>query len=368
MTKYIDNDNFEIRLEEIKQLNPLEKYTNSYFGYNLSEEQIKILKDNGTSLFSVFRRPFFVNNKTVKVVHYLKDEEKNIYRRQKLNSFLKQVFGKENVLSLNKLNFLDDVYNDIDFLKLIKEQQPLIIFSSFDKFVFDTLKAIDNNIIYDMYDFFSGTDKELIDNSKVVFCSSKYQFDNTDKENKYYIPNGCAVKQYLPVDKHKTKTAVYCGRNINKIDFNMFNLLKALNEDWNIEVIGIPDDRIEKVKEENPDLIIKGWMSEEDLHKELSACHLGLILIEDNNMTKGQLSDKFFNYCNAHIPTLINEEIAINYSDYSDFVSVLDFEKLELDNYLKEVSDEKYENLMKECDWNNRFSQIMQVITEKGLV
>ena len=129
MTKYIDNDNFEIRLEEIKQLNPLEKYTNSYFGYNLSEEQIKILKDNGTSLFSVFRRPFFVNNKTVKVVHYLKDEEKNIYRRQKLNSFLKQVFGKENVLSLNKLNFLDDVYNDIDFLKLIKEQQPLIIFS-----------------------------------------------------------------------------------------------------------------------------------------------------------------------------------------------------------------------------------------------
>lgn len=63
-----------------------------------------------------------------------------------------------------------------------------------------------------------------------------------------------------------------------------------------------------------------------------------------------------------------NEEIAINYSDYSDFVSVLDFEKLELDNYLKEVPDEKYENLMKECDWNNRLGQIMQVITEKGLV
>ena len=90
--------------------------------------------------------------------------------------------------------------------------------------------------------------------------------------------------------------------------------------------------------------------------------------IEDNNMTKGQLSDKFFNYCNAHIPTLINEEVATNYSEFGDFVSVLDFEKLELDNYLKEVPNEKYENLMKECDWNNRFSQIMQVITEKGLV
>ena len=83
---------------------------------------------------------------------------------------------------------------------------------------------------------------------------------------------------------------------------------------------------------------------------------------------QAQLADKFINYCNAHIPTLINEEIAINYSNYSDFVSILDFEKLELDNYLKEVSDEKYENLMKECDWNNRFGQIMQVITEKGLV
>ena len=368
MTKYIDNDNFEIRLEEIKQLNPLEKYTNSYFGYNLSEEQIKILKDNGTSLFSVFRRPFFVNNKTVKVVHYLKDEEKNIYRRQKLNSFLKQVFGKENVLSLNKLNFLDDVYNDIDFLKLIKEQQPLIIFSSFDKFVFDTLKAIDNNIVYDMYDFFSGTDKELIDNSKVVFCSSKYQFNNIDSENKYYIPNGCTVKQYSPADKYKTKTAVYCGRNINKIDFNMLNLLKALNPDWNIEVIGIPDELIRVTQEENSDLIIKGWMNEEDLHKELSTCHLGLILIENSDMTKGQLSDKFFNYSNAHIPTLINEEVATNYSEFSDFVSVLDFEKLELDNYLKEIPSEKYENLMKECEWNNRFSQIMQIVKEKGLI
>ena len=88
--------------------------------------------------------------------------------------FLKQTFGKENVLSLNKLNFHKDVYNDVNFLKLIKEQQPLIIFSSFDKIAFDALKAVDNNIIYDMYDYFSGEDKELIDNSKLVFCSSKY--------------------------------------------------------------------------------------------------------------------------------------------------------------------------------------------------
>ena len=50
MTKYIDNDNFEIRLEEIKKLNPLEKYSKSYFGYNLSEEQVKILLDMGISL------------------------------------------------------------------------------------------------------------------------------------------------------------------------------------------------------------------------------------------------------------------------------------------------------------------------------
>ena len=89
---------------------------------------------------------------------------------------------------------------------------------------------------------------------------------------------------------------------------------------------------------------------------------------EEKYIQKTKILDKFFNYCNAHIPTLINEEIAINYSDYSDFVSVLDFEKLELDNYLKEVSDEKYENLMKECDWNNSFSQIMHLITDKGLV
>ena len=219
-----------------------------------------------------------------------------------------------------------------------------------------------------MYDYFSGEDKELIDNSKLVFCSSKYQFNNIDSENKYYIPNGCTVKQYSPADKYKTKTAVYCGRNINKIDFNMLNLLKALNTDWNIEVIGIPDEFIRVTQEENPDLIIKGWMNEEDLHKELSTCYLGLILLENSDITKGQLSDKFFNYSNAHIPTLINEEVATNYSEFSDFVSVLDFEKLELDNYLKEIPSEKYENLMKECEWNNRFSQIMQIIKEKGLI
>ena len=73
MTKYIDNDNFEIRLEEIKKLNPLEKCFKSYFGYNLSEEQVKILNDNKISLFRAFSRPFFVNNKTVKIVHFLKD-------------------------------------------------------------------------------------------------------------------------------------------------------------------------------------------------------------------------------------------------------------------------------------------------------
>ena len=67
MTKYIDNDNFEIRLEEIKKLNLFEKYSKSYFGYNLSEEQVKILNDNKISLFRTFSRPFFVNNKTVKI-------------------------------------------------------------------------------------------------------------------------------------------------------------------------------------------------------------------------------------------------------------------------------------------------------------
>ena len=70
-------------------------------------------------------------------------------------------------------------------LKLIKEQQPLIIFSSFDKIAFDALKAVDNNIIYEyepkLLNTVTGTNFKRIKEGlrQVLFLGTGYGYTNT---------------------------------------------------------------------------------------------------------------------------------------------------------------------------------------------
>lgn len=366
--KWIDNENFSVRYNEIDNFSFIEKYRNIFFysKENLSKEQIDALESIGANLIenSEKCRPFHIEKKKYDIVHIL-TKDKGVYRREKLNEYLNKRYS---VLNLNINNFYNLLNEDFDFLEEIKNQNPLIIFSgyAYNKIAFDFLKE-NKKIMYDIYDIEKEDNNKIISSSKLITCSSKVIFNSINSENKFYIPNGCTVKEYKPIDKYKTKTAIIPCCNVNKIDLPLLNLLKALNEDWNIEIVGFRE-KIEEIQEENPDLIIKGWMDEEELHKEMSKCHLGLCLFQVNDITKGQLSDKFFNYVNAHIPTLINEELAPNYEEYKDFVSVLDFDKLELDNYLKDIPDKKYEELLKECNWDNRFDNMFKIVKEQGLL
>lgn len=367
--KWIDDINFSTRFEEIDNFSFIEKYRNVYFysKENLTKEQIKLLESIGANLIENAEscRPFHIEKKKYDMVHIL-TKEKGIYRREKMNEYLNKRYS---VLNLNINNFYNLLNEDFDFLEEIKNQNPLIIFSgyTYNKVAFDFLKNSEK-IMYDIYDIEKIDNEEIIKSSKLITCSSKVIFDSINSENKFYIPNGCTVKKYKSIDKYKTKTAIFPCCNVNKIDFPLLNLLKALNEDWNIEIVGFVENDIQEIQEANPDLIIKGWMNEEELHEEMSKCHLGLCLLQINDVTKGQLSDKFFNYVNAHIPTLINEELAPNYEEFKDFVSILDFDKLELDNYLKDVPDEKYEKLLKECNWDNRFDNMFKIVKEQGLL
>ena len=367
----ITNKNIE---EKIKDNNPFAFY---YYGDELTEKNVNKLQEAKMAAIHLnndeIKRTF--NTGIEEDIFYLfKYDGGNIYRRSKLLNYLKE---KYNVLdypfieTTNTKTYIDNIINKL----YSYNKKPLVIISqgeysrTFD-IIIKYLVANDIDFIYDKYD-------EIKDDiytqyySKLLFASSKSILDNVAIKNKkaFYIPNGCSVKpNKADVKKYEKKTAVYAGRNINKIDFNLLNLLKALNEDWDIEVVGIPNEELDRIKEENPDLIIKPWMPEEDLHDELCKCHLGLCLLEVSDITKNQLSDKFFNYVNAHIPTLINEELKDNYTDYEDFVSCLDFEKLELENYLKEVPDDKYNMLLATCSWNNRFDEMFKIIKDEGLL
>lgn len=367
----ITNNNIE---EEIKNKNP---FAIHYYGDELTEENVNKLKESKKFAIHLnndeIRRMFDVGIEE-DIFYLFKYDEKGIYRRSKLLNYLKKNY---NVLdypfkeTTNTKAYINSIINKLYSYK----KKPLVIISqgecnfTFNKIV-EFLIMNDIKFVYDKYDEIKD---DIINQyySSLLFASSKTILDNVAIKNKkaFYIPNGCSVKpNKTDVKKYEKKTAVYAGRNINKIDFNLLNLLKALNEDWDIEVVGIPNEELDRIKEENPDLIIKPWMSEEDLHDELCKCHLGLCLLEVSDITKNQLSDKFFNYVNAHIPTLINEELKDNYTDYEDFVSCLDFEKLELENYLKEVSDDKYNMLLATCSWNNRFDEMFKIIKDEGLL
>ena len=93
-------------------------------------------------------------------------------------------------------------------------------------------------------------------------------------------------------------------------------------------------------------------------------------MLEIDDVTLGQLSDKFFNYVNAHIPTLIHEEQMPNYEEFKDYVIPLDYDELSLDEMLEhhKTSDEKYDALLAECDWSKRTEQFIEVLKKNNLI
>lgn len=297
-------------------------------------------------------------------VVYLHDYDKGkVYRRTKLLNFLR-----------NKFNILDVDYSDLEdpankeILKNTLDNNPIVLLSGFETYMaYLSIEDLNNisRVIYDKYDSCEN-DKDIQEKANLCIASSYELLENelVFAKKKIYIPNGCDVQKYKVLDKYNQKTAVYTGYNLRKVDFNILALLKAVNPDWIFKIYG--DEKLIKeleLKEKYPDLEFCDFLDSSKLIEEISKCHIGLNLIEYNDYTKGQLSDKFFNYCNAHIPTLIYEEFKDNYRDYEKLVKIFDFSELNLDKYIEEkIPDEEYDKVLQDCDWNKRFEKLLEYI------
>jgi hypothetical protein len=384
---FINNNNFEKIINDIlfnirsKNGKDLENYLlNSEFRYlfNLSEDKKEIIKKITFSPIEIDSDcccPFMIDKKKYNIIYYVEDREfvYPVYRRGKVINELNKKFS---VLTVNDNNFIEHYFQGDRTLKeVLIEDKPLVIIDSPNlegkRKAYSYFKQFTDRIVYDKYD--EGEEKITAEQvgKLPVICSSKNIYNNLPEDiNKYYIPNGCTVKEVY-TDKYETKTAIYVGHNMAKVDFNSIALLKAINPEWNIEVVGFENEEMKKnTAEMYPELILKDWMSEEELHKEICKCHIGLCLLEIDDITLGQLSDKFFNYVNAHIPTLIHEEQLPNYEDYKDFVIPLDYGELSLDTMLEnhKTLSEKYDELLAKCDWSKRTEQIIDVIKKNNLI
>jgi len=349
----------ENNLEELLTGNESVINANLYF-VKVMIDEIKKIKTNGSFIFgsSNIFSPF--SNTKIVYISY-KFDLYSVYRRSKLRDYLMKNYSKEACI-------LEDSILDISFERekletfLVYHRPLIIVNKGFNYKNVDFLKYAKEKgckIVYDKYDT-DYEDEEIQKVADLCIASSKEIFNNELQyaKLKIEIPNGCDVKEINCKEKYSRKTAVYTGANSNKIDFKMLDKIARKNKDWDVKIFTYDGY---KYKDKYKHLIFEEPLEQEQLAEELSKCHLGLNLIEYNENTKGQLSDKFFNYCNARIPTLIYKEFEDNYKEFSPCYKI--FKKYDLDKYT-ENNDEVYNKILGQCDWSNRFDLLFKHLKE----
>lgn len=212
-------------------------------------------------------------------------------------------------------------------------------------------------LVYDRSDYWSCginnfDEDDLIRKADIVFNSSEFLFKDSKSKREmqqptYFIPNGCTVKEYKPVEKYPNPTAVYIGKPANKVDWEK---IKEVSKDYKVLIYGdfkkIPDGLGDNVE-------YKGYLDEYELHNELCKCHVGLIPFIEGDWTRGMLPLKLFHYANAHIPTLYwNCPECDNYPTIASSTEVLN------------PTDEDFNKVLAEADWNAKFKAMLGIIED----
>lgn len=300
------------------------------------------------------------------------EEANYTYRRKKLNDFLIEKYGKENVTSFC---ILDDDINivkqDFDFIVVSTVRYLIPVVANINK---------DIPVFYDRTDRWSALEipsitnpdilnpenKEmeqwLFENSKHIFISSSKLLDDIPEQYKdkvTYIPNGCTLLPYEPVEKFKKPTVAIVGRLFKKIDIKYIIKLALTNENYDFNFYGFLDEKPYELDTFNlSNLHFIDRMSEADLHKELCKCHIGLISFIEGDWTSGMLPLKLFNYANAHIPTLYHNCPSIT-EEYND-ISIKDSEIETLDDVFKK--EYSYDKIIASSDWKDKFNKMTEII------
>lgn len=300
------------------------------------------------------------------------EEENYTYRRKKLNDYLIEKYGKENVTSFCILD---------DDISIVKQDFDFIVISTV-RYLIPVVANINKNIpiFYDRTDRWSALEIPSIDNpdilnpeakqmeqwlfenSKHIFVSSSTLIDDIPdqyKEKVTYIPNGCKLLPYEPIEKFEKPTVAIVGRLFKKIDMKYIIRLALTNDNYDFNFYGFLDEKPYEVNAFNlSNLHFIERLSEEDLHKELCKCHLGLVSFIESDWTSGMLPLKLFNYANAHIPTLYHNCPSIN--NYYKDVAIKDSEIETLDDVFKR--EYSYDKILAESDWTSKFDKMTEII------
>lgn len=292
------------------------------------------------------------------VLHYLgaNQDGTKIYRRFKLNDYLKQKYE------------IDTIYRT---LSVLTKTYKTYIISDGRCPPYLLQKAVKDNakIFYDRTDNWGALsdeikeqENELIKKATHIFCSSQYLYDTLPEEYKEkaeIVLNGCDVKEEFTIEKFSKKTAVYIGKGTQKIDFDLIEKLLKENPDWEIRFYGIFSAFIpEKIKKYS-NFNYFGTIDEDSLHIILNKCHIGLIPFVDTDWTKGMLPLKAFHYMNANLPIAYT-----NCDELTKYPKVIfNLNDFSLDKILEKMIDKSiFKEYLKDCNWEKKFDYINNYI------
>ena len=289
----------------------------------------------------------FELNEGAEILHYTNDirHTTRIYRRFKLNDFLKERFIVDTVHAGNspfnknyKTIIVSDARSWFIPLYMYKENGTKIIYDRTDDWT-----ALNNRN--------KSSENELFNLADLITCSSRSLYESLPdfaKKKAKIIYNGTKVREYTPVEKFSKKTAVYAGCSPLKIDFNVLKKLANKNPDWNINIYGVGNI---KYQEMPSNVSFFAFVDEDTLFRILCKSHIGLIPFLGNPWDKGMLPLKLFNYANAHIPTVFwNSE---NCKDFPEIA--IEASSWDLDTYLNTEMD--YDSVLASCDWEKRLDE-----------
>ena len=248
----------------------------------------------------------------------------NIYRRQKLNAYLKKHYKVATVYkgSVDTSNCKFIIISDPrEADELIEKAQCPIYYDKTD--MWDALV--------------DGIDEAVLNKATGVFCSSRFIYANTEHKNKVLLENAANYYQY-PFDRvyEKENIAVYVGRAENKVDVEYCDKLRQEHPDFKFVSIGLEIPGFENIPAMN-------W---EDMMKYLQKCKVGLVPLKDNAYTAGQFNLKVWDYILNKMPVIVTNDY--NYKN--------------IKNVHKEWTTEFVEEPI--TYWNSVFDKILSYIEE----
>lgn len=307
----------------------------SIFNANKIESRISICPDEVDQI-----------PETSEYVHIITDGKdiKPIYRRVKLNEFLKDKFGDD---------LKTDVFLGASIAKTCIISYPTLNYPPAEKYFYDRT---------DNWSCLSLTrqeqEEEIIKIAEKITCSSKWLYNDTikifenigrtDVENIKYVPNGNVMFDYPEsVTKFEKKTAIYIGNYLYKVDKEKLYLLCELNPEWDFLLYS---DDADKFTNTPSNLTSNPFTPIEELFPIICKCHAGLILLNDDVWSAGMLPNKTFNYINARIPILYSgikdetmedfKEVAFNANNHTlEELANLDISPETFDNLKRDWSD-----------------------------